>query len=103
LNIVLNSESEKAVLENYAAFMVVKEGSIPSIKQIYELTKQYMDANCYDLIYPEIFSTMTEDLVGIILDKNKYVHINKDGVIVYEAQNKLFDDWFYFQRLMLQG
>jgi hypothetical protein len=103
LNIGLSPESEKIILVNYGAFMVVQPGKIPSVKQIYDLTKQYMDMNCYDIIYPEVFLSINQDLVAIVLDKNKYVHIRKDGILVYEAQNILFENWCNYQKLLLQG
>lgn len=99
MEIEYSGEAEKAILICYREFMTVQPGMIPTVAQIYQLVKYYMDVQCYDLTFPEVFQIMSKDLVAQILDKNKYVH-KREGITMYEAQNVLFDNWFYSDRLL---
>jgi hypothetical protein len=76
---------------------------IPSAKHISDMADYVMDVMCYDLAYPEISKSMiTDDVVHDVLSRYRYVH-KHEGDLYFDAQNKIFENWFYHEQLLKEG
>lgn len=82
---------EKTILLCYRNFIENNPG-IPTIKKLYDHIKYYMDVNCYDLVYEDVYKNMNEFEIEMTVIRYKNVYL-KDGLKCCDCQNVVIEGW----------